>query len=82
MKYSKLNLFLCLDIVLIFLVSYCDDVWNLYYKAKYEGFNGVLFISITGNVLLKQLWVLSNLLLRNIKKWGYLSTALNSYSKI
>lgn len=55
MKLNKLNLFLCLDIVSIFIVSYCDDIWNLYYKAEYEGFNGFLFISVTGNVLLEHL---------------------------
>lgn len=46
----KLSLQLCLDIVSIFIVSYCDDVWNLYYKAEDEGLNGFLYISITGVV--------------------------------
>lgn len=30
------------------MVAYCNDIWNLYYKAEYEGLNGFLYISITG----------------------------------
>jgi len=40
--------FLTLDIVSIFIVSYCEDIWDLYYKAEFEGLNGLLYISITG----------------------------------
>jgi len=36
--------------VSVFIVSYCEDIWDLYYKAEFEGLNGLLFISITGNV--------------------------------
>lgn len=43
------------------MVSYCDDIWNLYYKAEYEGLNGFLYISITGYVLLLQLIFKSNI---------------------
>lgn len=47
---NKFNLCSCLDIVSIFIASYCDDIWNLYYRTEYEGFNGLLYISITGYV--------------------------------
>lgn len=42
----------CLDIVAIFIVSYCNDIWNLYYKAEDEGLNGFLYISITGQFII------------------------------
>lgn len=36
--------------VSIFIVSYCEDIWDIYYKAEIEGLNGLLYISITGYV--------------------------------
>jgi len=47
---NKYNLFLISDMVSIFIVSYCEDIWDLYYKAEFEGIHGLLYISITGYV--------------------------------
>ncbi|XP_060858519.1 ionotropic receptor 93a [Metopolophium dirhodum] len=45
--YATTNIKLSRDMVSIFIVSYCEDIWDLYYKAEFEGLNGLLYISIT-----------------------------------
>ncbi|XP_050529365.1 ionotropic receptor 93a isoform X2 [Daktulosphaira vitifoliae] len=45
--HTKTNIKLSRDVVSVFIVSYCDDVWNLYRQAEFEGLNECLYISIT-----------------------------------